>query len=168
MASIALIRFLQSRHRSFFSKSRPSGPIRPKRRSMSPFDPSQSLRPSHPGSSDQPGILCSLGLPSSLKMRTHWSMSERPSRIGLFSNISPKTHLSTSAVDFMIQRATSIPNSPHVNGWGVALQLEQQLWRTVPPGHDQAGVISNSLSIALARLGHHAVVIASQTEIGNL
>ena len=60
---------------------------------MSPFWTSQSRWPSQPGSSLQPGMLVSLGEPTRAKMRMHWSMSVLPSRMGLRSNISAKTHL---------------------------------------------------------------------------
>lgn len=88
-----LIRFLQSKQSSFFRRSSPWGPIRLNRSSMSPRNLSQSLLFSQPGSSDHPGMLSSVGFPMSLKILTHWSTSDRPSRMGLRSNISPKMQL---------------------------------------------------------------------------
>lgn len=58
--------------------------------------------------------------------------------------------------------------APHVNGWRVPPQLEEKLWRPVPSSHDQSGVLSSCLAIALALLRDWFVIVSRQTEICNL
>lgn len=59
-------------------------------------------------------------------------------------------------------------HTPHVNGSGVASQLEQKLWRTVPAGDHQTRVLSCCLSTAMARSGRLVFVWARKAKIRDL
>lgn len=59
-------------------------------------------------------------------------------------------------------------NAPQVYGGRVPLQSEEQLWRTIPSSDYQTGVISHGFSVAFAGLRRLALVMARETEVGDL
>jgi hypothetical protein len=58
--------------------------------------------------------------------------------------------------------------APHVDGWCISPELEEQLRRSIPSGHDQAGVFPACLAVALASLWDWFVVVPCETEISYL
>lgn len=61
--------------------------------------------------------------------------------------------------------AKNAASSPHVNGRCVPSELQQELWRPVPPGYDQRCVLSPSLAVALSSLWYRFIVVSRKTEI---
>jgi hypothetical protein len=59
-------------------------------------------------------------------------------------------------------------SSPHVYCRGVSSELQEKLWGAVPSGYNKCRVVADCLSIASAGLRYRAVVVTSQTKIGNL
>jgi hypothetical protein len=59
-------------------------------------------------------------------------------------------------------------STPHVDGRCVPPQLKKQLRRSVPPSHDQTGVLSACFTVALAALWYRLVVVARKTKICDL
>lgn len=62
----------------------------------------------------------------------------------------------------------NIPSAPHVDCRCISSELEKKLRRTVPSGYDKGGVIAHGISIASAGLRYRAIVVTSQTKVGNL
>lgn len=69
------------------------------------------------------------------------------------------------ALEHLTKDATG---TPHVDGWSVAAQLQEQLRRAVPSSDNEGCVISFRLAIALASLRHGLIVMAGETEVCNL
>lgn len=114
-------------------------------------------------------MLDSVGEPTSLKIRTHWSTSVRPSRIGFLSNISPKTQLLlVSEVVSVKSDLENVPYTPHVDSRRIFFHGEQKLWWPVPSGDDKTGIVSHGFAVALPWLRHYAFIVAGKTEIGDL
>jgi hypothetical protein len=59
-------------------------------------------------------------------------------------------------------------SAPHIYRRCVPSQLEEQLWRPVPPSHDETGVLPACFAIAPASLRYGFVVVSRKTEIRNL
>jgi hypothetical protein len=55
--------------------------------------------------------------------------------------------------------------APHVDGWSVLPQLQEELWWPVPSGNDQCSVLALGFAIAPASLRHRFVVVARETKI---
>ena len=113
-------------------------------------------------------MLSSVGEPTSSKIICAWLISDLPSSIGRPSNISAKTQLAMVRDDSKTTRRIKIPSTPHIDGRSVSPQLKQQLGRAVPTSYDEGGVITNGVSVTLARLWHGAIIVTSQTKIGDL
>jgi hypothetical protein len=113
-------------------------------------------------------MLSSLGEPTNSKMIWAWLRSVLPSRMGLPSNISAKTQLVIVRMAHGEKEKSNVPSAPHVYGWSVSSQLQEKLWRTIPPCHDEGRVIAYCIAVASAGLRNGAVVVSSETEIGNL
>jgi hypothetical protein len=108
---MALIRLRQSsRIRSLIS-DRPRLDSSRNRAARPPLLGGNARIASAPGSSLQPGMLRSVGEPTSSKMICAWWMSLWPARMGLRLNISPKTqpapHMSMAGVYFLSWRSSS-------------------------------------------------------------
>jgi hypothetical protein len=111
MASMAFIRLRQSKRIRSFMSERPIGDSSRNFAAMLPgYWPNPRIA-SAPGSSFQPGIVCSFGEPISSKIIWAWLMSLWPARMGLRLNISPKTqpapHMSIAGVYFLSWRSSS-------------------------------------------------------------
>jgi hypothetical protein len=57
---------------------------------------------------------------------------------------------------------------PHIDGWSIFSEVEEQLGRPIPASHDEAGVVPSCFTISLATFGHGLVVVSRETEISNL
>jgi hypothetical protein len=88
--------------------------------------------------------------------------------MGLPSNISANTQLLVVRKRHDEKEESNVPSAPHVYGWGVSPQLQEKLWRTVPSRHDEGCVVAHCIAVASAGLRNGAVVVSSETEIGNL
>lgn len=101
-ASIALTLFFQSSLSNSLSSEIAKDPCSRKTVGRLPRLNSNSLIPSHPGNSNQPGIFSSLGEPTSSNIWCAWLRSLFPARIGRPLNISPNTqptpHMSMAVV----------------------------------------------------------------------
>jgi hypothetical protein len=108
---MAFIRCRQSSFRSSLRRDKARGLSCLKRLSSVDVRGENSLTPSHPGNCDQPGIFASVGDPTRSKMMCAWLRSLLPVRMGLPSNISPKTqptpHISMAVVYFRSCRSSS-------------------------------------------------------------
>lgn len=110
-ASIALMRFRQSSFSNSLSRDKARGLSCLKRLSSVDARGEKSLTPSQPGNCDQPGMFVSVGDPTRSKIICAWLRSLLPVRMGLPSNISPKTqptpHMSMAVVYFRNCRSSS-------------------------------------------------------------
>lgn len=82
---------------------------------------------SAPGKFFHPGIFSSVGEPQRSQIISNWWPSLSPERIGLPTSISPNTHLRLSVshkVDMSCKKTEHVPNSPHVNGRRVGLEMQ--------------------------------------------
>jgi hypothetical protein len=61
-----------------------------------------------------------------------------------------------------------VPCTPQVDGWRVSTKSEKQLWRTIPSGDHQAGVVAAGFADRLASPRRLLVVLSGQSEVGNL
>ncbi len=70
----------------------------------------------------------------------------------------------------MVKQGTMeyLPNSPHVNSSGVALQMHKKLGRSVPSCNDQTGILPTALAPSKSSLGGLALVVPGQSEVGDL
>jgi hypothetical protein len=59
-------------------------------------------------------------------------------------------------------------DTPHVDSRCIPFEGEQQLWRTIPSRHHETCILSYSLAVSLARHRWCAIVMSSQTKIGDL
>jgi hypothetical protein len=88
--------------------------------------------------------------------------------MGLPSNISANTQLLVVREGYCEKEKSKVPSAPHVYGWSVSPQLQEKLWRTVPSCDDEGCVVAHCIAVASAGLRNGAVVVSSETEIGNL
>lgn len=64
--------------------------------------------------------------------------------------------------------AEDTASTPHIDGRRVAPQLKEQLWRTVPPCHDKASIISAGLAVSFPTLWYRLVVVSRKPKIRDL